>query len=138
VTKLITIGVIAVVTALLIGYDIYILIEPTPGDTLSEVFLAWGERYPIVPWLWGGLVGHLFWPMLLLGRNVLPVPFTAITVPFGDYKPWALAALILATVVLAVLSFTGILPTMNPVIPLLAAIPAGHWGWPQTRKHKSG
>lgn len=134
-TKLATIGVIAGATVLLIGYDIFIVIETSPGDTISEVALAFGSRYPVVAWLWGGLAAHLFWPMLRVGHNVLPIPWVALTVPFGVYKWWALAAFILLTIVLGVLSFTGILPAMNPIVPLIASIPAGHWGWPQTREH---
>lgn len=135
-TRLITSIVVIVATAALVVYDIVIVIEPTPGDTISAVLLNWAHRYPVVSWLWGGLAGHLFWPMKTLQGNALPIPFTATTVNSVVYMWWALGALIAATVTLGVLSFTGILGGMNPVIFLVAGIPAGHWGWPQYREHR--
>lgn len=135
-TKLITSVIIIAITAGVIAYDVWVVIEPTPGDTISEVLLSWGERHLFLPWLWGGLAGHLFWPMTKLGDRVLPLPFAAVSAPVHTYRWVALGLLILVTSALVALTIGGMLQGLHPAIPLTVGIPAGHWGWPQYREHR--
>lgn len=57
-----TIGILAAVTLLLVAWDVYVALEPVPGDTISEVILEAARRRVVVPFLAGVLCGHLFWP----------------------------------------------------------------------------
>jgi hypothetical protein len=132
-TQWLTLGVIIAATLGLIVYDVAVAIEPTPGDTISEILLSFGYRHPTIPWVWGGITGHLFWPMRLLGKEVTPIPFSTLGVRWQLYKWVALATLIALTLVLIGLEIGAILPAVNPVIPLLLGISAGHFGWPQMK-----
>jgi hypothetical protein len=60
--KKITIGVMAVAAAALIGWDIVVAANNTKGDTISEILLKSSKKVPIVATAWGILTGHLFWP----------------------------------------------------------------------------
>lgn len=55
-------GAIVATAAILIGYDIFVVIKGGPGDTISEVMLAWASSHPILAFAMGALMGHLFWP----------------------------------------------------------------------------
>lgn len=57
-----TIGILAVVTILLIAWDVYAATNKERGDTISEVVLAFARRHPVIPFLMGVLMGHLLWP----------------------------------------------------------------------------
>lgn len=58
-----TVWVIFAVAAILLGWEFYVLYFPTvDGSTISEVLLTWARKHPIVPFLWGVLMGHLHWP----------------------------------------------------------------------------
>lgn len=57
-----TIGILLAVASGLIGWDIYTAVDPTPGDTISEVLLGGALSHPIIPFLFGVVMGHLFWP----------------------------------------------------------------------------
>lgn len=50
----------------IVGYDIWVYIEPTDGDTISAVTLDAAMTSTTVSWLIGFaigfLMGHLFWP----------------------------------------------------------------------------
>jgi hypothetical protein len=59
--KWITIGILVVVTALLIGWDIWVAVNNEEGDTISEILL-WVGEHPVLPFAFGVLMGHLFWP----------------------------------------------------------------------------
>jgi hypothetical protein len=131
-TKLITLIIVVAVTVGLIGYDIFIVIEPSPNDTISEVLLCSALAHPAIAWLWGGLAGHLFWPMILHGKDVQPIPFVAKMVHWRTYRWVALTILILTTISLLILDVTGKLP-VHPALLLVAGIPGGHWGWPQMK-----
>jgi hypothetical protein len=50
----------AIIIAVLVGYDFYLLLDKVPNNTWSEVLRAWGTRTLLVPWCWGGLGGHFF------------------------------------------------------------------------------
>ena len=131
-TKSITAVIVIAATALLIGYDIFVAIEPTPGDTISAVLLNCAWSHSVIAWYWGGLSGHLFWPMTLHHKEVAPIPFAPWMFPWRTYKWVALAILILVTISLTVLDIAGKLP-IHPAALLVAGIPAGHLGWPQMK-----
>lgn len=57
-----TAWVVSLTTAALIGYDVYAVLCLPPGSTISEVLLGAALHYPIVPFAFGFLMGHLFWP----------------------------------------------------------------------------
>lgn len=57
-----TILVLAVTVAALIGWDIYVWQSPGGGDTISEVVLGWAKKTVVLPFAFGVLMGHLFWP----------------------------------------------------------------------------
>lgn len=66
--KWITIGVLAACAAVLIGWDIWVAVNDTPGDTISELALAFAGKHPILPFAVGVIVGHLFWPQARVRR----------------------------------------------------------------------
>lgn len=45
-----------------IAWDLYLMKDGIPDNTWSEVMRSAGGRYPVVPWLLGLLLGHLFHP----------------------------------------------------------------------------
>lgn len=57
-----TIWIIIGVTLGLIIWDIYAAITPEDGDTISRVLLEWSENHIFVPFAFGVLMGHWFWP----------------------------------------------------------------------------
>lgn len=56
-----TIGILVFVTAALIGWDIYVATQ-AGSATISAVVLGWAMAHPVVPFAFGVLMGHLFWP----------------------------------------------------------------------------
>ena len=46
----------------LIAWDLYLEGDATPDNTWSEVMRGASGRYPVLPWLLGLLLGHLFHP----------------------------------------------------------------------------
>lgn len=44
----------------LLAYDVYAVLNSSPGDTISEV-VRWMAKRPIVPFVFGVIAGHLFW-----------------------------------------------------------------------------
>jgi uncharacterized integral membrane protein len=61
-TRKTTVWVILVTIALLIAWDIYA--ATSPAGSISEVMLGWSQKYPVVPFLFGVLCGHLFVPQV--------------------------------------------------------------------------
>jgi hypothetical protein len=47
--------------ALLIAYDVYVAVNDTSGDTISEIITKHSLRRPIIPFAFGVLIGHWFW-----------------------------------------------------------------------------
>lgn len=60
-TRKVTISILLTITALLIGWDIYVALTPESGDTISEVVLGYAKQYTVVPFAFGVLCGHFFW-----------------------------------------------------------------------------
>jgi len=61
-TKLVTVIVMVVAVIVLIVWDIVVAVNPTPGDTISEITLNFARNHPVVPFIVGIVCGHLFWP----------------------------------------------------------------------------
>ena len=61
-TVSLTAGVIIGTIVILIAYDVWVFIEPSPADTISEVLLRAASGNPIIPFALGVVFGHLFWP----------------------------------------------------------------------------
>lgn len=65
-TRNITIIIMAVVFVGLIGWDIYVFLNDTEGDTISEITLSFTQKHTgmlvAIVWSLGFLMGHLFWP----------------------------------------------------------------------------
>lgn len=56
-----TILILVAVAAALIGWDVWLYVTEPEGNTISEALL-WSSRHPVVPFAFGVLMGHLFWP----------------------------------------------------------------------------
>lgn len=57
-----TIAILIATTLGLIGWDIYVALTPEPGDTISQVVLGFAQNHPVLPFAFGVLMGHFFWP----------------------------------------------------------------------------
>lgn len=57
-----TILILAGATLGLVAWDVYVWLSPGGGDTISEVVLGWAKKTVVVPFAFGVLMGHLFWP----------------------------------------------------------------------------
>jgi hypothetical protein len=58
-TKFKTTWVLVVVAVALAAWDLYA--RKTPEGTISEVILSSARHSPLLPFLFGVLMGHLFW-----------------------------------------------------------------------------
>lgn len=67
-TKFKTTWVIAVCAAVLIGWDIYAALSPVE-PTISALSLHFSQRHPVIPFLFGVIAGHLFWPQEVKARG---------------------------------------------------------------------
>jgi uncharacterized membrane protein len=56
----ITIIVIVAAIVVLLGYDTWAAFTGTTNATISWVTWTYAHKYPIIPFLVGGLCGHLF------------------------------------------------------------------------------
>lgn len=58
-----TVWILVVVSAGLIGWDFYA--RTVPGATISELILGAARAHPVVPFLFGVLGGHFFFPQIV-------------------------------------------------------------------------
>lgn len=58
-TRFTTIWILVVTTILLGAWDLYA--RRKPGGTISEVLLNSARSSPLIPFLFGVLMGHMFW-----------------------------------------------------------------------------
>lgn len=61
-TRKVTISILVAAVLALIAWDVVVAMNPTPGDTISEITLAFAMRHPALPFAVGVVCGHLFWP----------------------------------------------------------------------------
>jgi len=110
----ITTALIFACAAGLIGWDIYVAFFnriPNSKDTVSGQIKAAGEKLRAVPFAFGALGGHLFWP----GRPLLS-------------QPWA-ALILVALACVASLTLRHYRPLS--LVALAIGVLAGHLFWPQ-------
>lgn len=62
-TRKITVWILLAIGVILIAWDVYVWLEPTEGDTISEVVHGWGTRSWFLLVGIGVLLGHFFWPL---------------------------------------------------------------------------
>lgn len=108
-----------VVSLGLIGYDFIPFLNPTRGDTISEVICYYGLRCLTLPFVLGTLMGHFFLP----------------TKEKAKQYPEILLALLGLSVSMDI---TFHLLNQNymftlPIIPLLLGVPIGGIFWQQNR-----
>lgn len=60
-TRKVTISILVAAVLALIAWDVVVAMNPTPGDTISEITLAFAMRHPALPFAVGVVCGHLFW-----------------------------------------------------------------------------
>jgi hypothetical protein len=112
---LITTFLVVLATGLLIAWDIYVVFFnniPNSKDSISGQLKTAGEKLRAIPFGFGVLGGHFFWP----GESLLP-------------KPWSLILLVLLAVAAAVGLRRG--NKLFSFVALVAGIVAGHMLWPQ-------
>lgn len=114
-TRRFTQVLVLVVVAGLVLYNIAILIEPTPNDTISAVVRDWLVQHPVVGLAIGVLMGHLAWPL----RRYVP-----------EIGPYVLA---LWGGIAAVADWCGWLPAVPPIVSILFGIVLGGLLWGQTK-----
>lgn len=93
-------------------YDIVILII-NPGATISNVSLTLSYRFAFIPFTFGFICGHVFWP----GK-----------------ESKGLSGIIIGTIIALALSILQIFIKINPGVYLLIGIPMGHLIWTQKKK----
>ena len=64
-----TIAILVAFVAVLIAWDVYVALTPEDGDTISEVTLSFAQLHPVLPFVFGVVMGHLFWPQLPASRK---------------------------------------------------------------------
>lgn len=118
-TKTATIVVIIVTTVLVVAWDIYVAVEPTPRDTISKVLLDATRQHPSMAIMIGILLGHLMWPMQI----------------YAELAYWKISLPIASVVwlVFLVLDLTIRLPVSEatPMEYFVAGFYMGHFLWPQ-------
>lgn len=118
-----TIVVMSIAAGCLIVWDLYaafILPQPNEVDTISGVTLGWSKRIWAVPYAFGVLGGHLFWPRAA-----------------GMLAPWPISmSLLLGSALLVALGGWWFRLrrhgwTWQGPILLVCGVLVGHMLWPQ-------
>lgn len=61
-SRRLTIAILVMTAVVLIVWDIYVAVNGVSGDTISEVVLSFAQKHPVIPFVFGVVMGHLFWP----------------------------------------------------------------------------
>jgi hypothetical protein len=115
-TRKVTAALLVSAAALLIIWDVYVAVTPTPGDTISEIVLDFGRRYATLPLALGVVMGHVTWPV----RSPLA----------GWTKGIVLAGLGIASLIFDLHGHTSIVP----VVPFAFGVVVGHFVWGQRER----
>ena len=59
--KRITIFFMVTATVIILGYDAFIVWQTNTDASISWTFWTYAKKYPVIPFAWGVLSGHLFW-----------------------------------------------------------------------------
>lgn len=113
----VTTALLLLCVSILISWDVYVAWFnriPNDRDTISGQVLTLSERVVGLPFAFGALGGHFFWP----GTPILPQPFAAL-------------AILGISIVLCLSALLGRPRWMAPV-SLAAGMIAGHLLWPQS------
>lgn len=51
---------------LLLAWDVYALVKQGGKVTISYIMAATSLKFPLIPFAWGLLTGHFFWPITSL------------------------------------------------------------------------
>lgn len=116
-TRKITIFLIFAVFTLAVGWDVIVYTNKTPGDEISPIMAGWSWRHPWIPFAWGVLTGHLFWPrkMRKLWRNRMNLTILV----FG--------------LLFLVVDLLNWIPPVVPIIPVIIGVPLGFVFWAQPK-----
>lgn len=52
---------VAAIAAGIMIWDGFLAFNRRQGDTISEIMRSWAKTNPLVPFLWGALMGHWWW-----------------------------------------------------------------------------
>ncbi len=55
-------AVMGVILALVIAYDVLARIRGGNNATISLCTLTWSEQWPVIAFVTGFVMGHIFWP----------------------------------------------------------------------------
>jgi len=53
--------VLLLLCAALVSYELYALWTARPGSTITDILRAAARDSPVVPFVFGFIMGHLFW-----------------------------------------------------------------------------
>lgn len=120
----VTIGILIATAVIWALYDVIPFLDPARGDTISEVILYYALRSLFIPYAFGVLCGHFFFPR-----------------DGAEQHPRILVPLSLAVLIYDVVAHVFNVPVMlslqaYPFVPFLVGIPIGTWLWPQSRSDK--
>ena len=96
-----------------VGYDVVVATNAATGDTISEIQAGWSWSYQTLPFAWGVVVAHLFWPALEVTYKWQRL-----------YCLWCIGLLVIAV-------DRFVIGQLSPIYPLVAGTVAGRLLWPQ-------
>lgn len=113
--KKITIAIMIVVIAIVVGWDLVVAVNSIKGDTISEIIQKISYEHPVVPLIFGTLGSHFFWA----GKPL-----------FDHYSRYLiLIGIGIATAIAGIWTVS-----ICPLWPILIGIPLGRLLWPQNIK----
>jgi hypothetical protein len=117
--------ILLVTTALVWAvYDVFPFLNPERGDTISEVILYYALRSLFIPYAFGVLCGHFFFPRD--GAKQKP----KILIPLSLF-------VLMYDVIAHVFDVSFMIGSQSyPYVPFLVGIPLGTLLWPQSRSDK--
>lgn len=119
-TEYITLVLLAMMTCILIFWDIIVAVNDVDGDTISEIFHFTAMKYSLLPMAWGVLGGHFFAPKK---EKV-----------YRYMRLFGLLLVTLSTIAYDIAQFRGHIGPMNPMAVFMVSIFIGSVLWPQTAK----
>ncbi len=109
--------VLLVIVIILVIFDIYLYVNDTDGDTISNILKNWvNDRFFFITYLWGVLAGHFF-----LGDKDPIITNTA----------WSLTIVLFIALLLFIsgMFFKKRIPPKGQIILLVFGVIIGHFFW---------